>query len=98
MASQLKISMKRRRNVLKLVQKIEILDKLKSGDTVISLARKYGINEFSVQEIQKNEVTIRRNIKESTSILNKTCYITLVYRNPELTKKNLTRIKRKKNQ
>jgi len=77
MASQLKISMKRRRNVLTLVQKIEILDKLKSGDTVASLARKYGMNEFNVQEIRKNEVTIGLSVKESTSILNKTYFITL---------------------
>jgi hypothetical protein len=31
--------MKRRGNVLSLVQKFEILDKLKSGDTVVSFAR-----------------------------------------------------------
>lgn len=88
--------MKRRRNVLTLVQKIEILDKLKSGDTMASHARKYGMNKFSVREIQKNEVT-KCSAKKSASILNKTCFITLDYHNFQLTKKNLTRKKRKKN-
>jgi hypothetical protein len=59
MASQCKISIKRRRNVLLLVQKIEILDKLKNGGTVTSLARTYKMNESSFREIRKNEVTIR---------------------------------------
>jgi len=58
MASQSEMSIKRRRNVLSLVQKIEILDKLKSGDTVASLARTYKMNQSSVREIRKNEKTI----------------------------------------
>jgi hypothetical protein len=54
MASKCKMSIKRRKNVLLLVQKIEILDKLKSGDTVASFARTYKMNEPSVREIRKN--------------------------------------------
>jgi len=76
MASQPKISMKRRRKVLTLVQKIEILDKIKRGDTVASLARKYEMNESSVREIRKNEVTIRHSVMESAPISSKTCFIT----------------------
>ncbi|KAF0746713.1 tigger transposable element-derived protein 1-like [Aphis craccivora] len=68
--------MKRRRKVLTLVQKIEILDKIKSGDTVASLARKYEMNESSVREIRKNEVAIRRSVMESAPISSKTCFIT----------------------
>lgn len=75
MASQTKISLKRKRNVLTLVQKIEILDKLKS-DTVFSLTKKYEMNESSVQELRKNEETIRRSVMENASISNKTCFIT----------------------
>lgn len=76
MASQPKISLKRRRNVLTLVRKIEILDKIKSGDTVASLARKYEMNESSVREIKKNEVTIRRSVMKSAPFSSKTCFIT----------------------
>jgi hypothetical protein len=53
------MAIKRRINVLSLVQKIEILDKLKSDDTIASLARMYKMNESSVREIRKNEETIR---------------------------------------
>ncbi|KAL4084407.1 hypothetical protein QTP88_028230 [Uroleucon formosanum] len=70
------MSVKRRRNVLSLVQKIEILDKLKSGDTVASLARTYKINESSVREIHNNEEIIRRSVIESSPISNKKCFIT----------------------
>jgi len=78
MASQPKISMKWKRNVLSvltLVQKIEILDKIKSGDSV-TCYRKYEMNESSVREIRKNEVKILRSVMESAPISNKTCNIT----------------------
>lgn len=57
MAPQRKISTKIKRSGLALVQRIEILDKLKSV-TVASLARKYEMNESSVREIRKNKETI----------------------------------------
>jgi hypothetical protein len=56
MTSQCKMLKKRRINVLLLVQKIEILNKLISGVTVASLARAYKTNESSVMS---NEETIR---------------------------------------
>lgn len=61
MASQLQISIKRKKNVLTFVQKIEILDKLKIGK-VASLSKNYEINESSDREIRKNEETIRRSV------------------------------------
>jgi len=66
----------KRRNVVPLVQKIEILDKFKSGVTVASLARTYKMKESSVRKIRKNEETIRRSVMESAPISNKTCFIT----------------------
>jgi len=68
MATQPKIAMKRKKNVLTLVNKIEILDELKSGETVASLARRYEMNESSVREIRTNEDAIRRSVMESVPI------------------------------
>jgi hypothetical protein len=42
--------------------------KFKNGNTTASFARKYENNESSIQEVQKNEETIRHSIMESIVI------------------------------
>lgn len=69
MAFQPRTAMKRKRNVLMLVKQIEILDKLESDETVASPSRRYGMNEYSVREIQKNEDTIQRSFMENAPML-----------------------------
>lgn len=66
---------KRKRVVLSLVEKIKILDALKS-DKVASVARKFGMNESSVRELRKNEEKIRASVKESGLLCAKTASVT----------------------
>lgn len=64
------------KNVLTLVQKYKILDKLKYSDTIASLARKFEMNVFNIWQKWKNEETIWCSITKSALISNKTCFIT----------------------
>lgn len=49
-------------------KKIEISDKLKSGETVASFAGKCEMKESSAREIRKNEDIIRRSVMEKVPI------------------------------
>ena len=48
-----RVQNKRKRVVLTLFQKMEILEKLKSGRTQISIAQEYGIGAATVYDIKK---------------------------------------------
>jgi len=51
-------SNKRKRNVLTMEQKIEILTKLDKGETIVSLSRDFNIGKATVSDIKKNRHAI----------------------------------------
>ena len=67
---------KRARKMMTLQQKIELLDKLKRGDSAASVGRFYGINESTVRTIKKNEASIRASIASGTSKSAKVTFLT----------------------
>jgi hypothetical protein len=58
---------KRQKQVMPLIKKIELLDRLKSGESVASVSRIFKVNESTVRYIKKKEDDIRRSVKEGTS-------------------------------
>ncbi len=58
MAERSKVAVKRKRTVLTIEKKVEILDKLKKN-SCSSLAKEYGIRISTVCELKKNEEKIR---------------------------------------
>lgn len=49
----------KKKKIIALAEKIDILDELKSGATFSSLGRIYGVNESTIRSIKKSEVKIR---------------------------------------
>ena len=56
---------KRSKAVLKLSEKVKVLDKLRNGMSVAAVGREFKINESTVRSIRKKEVEIRNSVKES---------------------------------
>lgn len=56
---------KRNKQVMPLIKKIELLDKIKNGESMASVAKFFNLNESTVRYIKKCEDKIRRNVKES---------------------------------
>ncbi|XP_061782440.1 putative CENPB DNA-binding domain-containing protein 1 isoform X3 [Nerophis lumbriciformis] len=71
---------KRRRKMLTIVEKVELLDMLKLGKSYTSVGRHYGINESTVRYIKKDEknirataaITLNKNAKRVVTPRNKT--------------------------
>ncbi|XP_061774524.1 tigger transposable element-derived protein 1-like [Nerophis ophidion] len=71
---------KRRRKTLTIIEKVELLDMLKLGQSYTSVGRHYGINESTVRCIKKEEknirataaITLNRNAKRVMTPRNKT--------------------------
>lgn len=57
---------KRRRKVLTLLEKIAILDKLRTGVSIASLSRQIDINESTIRTIRKSEQKIRQSVRISS--------------------------------
>jgi hypothetical protein len=68
-----------------LSSKIELLDKLSKGESLVSVANHYHINESTVRSTKKSEENIRRSVSESSPIAAKICSIT---RDVKIEKKN----------
>jgi isopropylmalate/homocitrate/citramalate synthase len=76
MTSHNKGIVKRSKEVMTLSSKIELLDKLSKGESVVSVANHYHINDSTVQSIKKSEGKIQRSVSESAPIAAKICSIT----------------------
>lgn len=57
---------KRQKTVMPLIKKIELLDKLKCGESIASVAKLVNVNESTIRYIKKNEENIRRSVREGT--------------------------------
>lgn len=58
--------------MLKLIEKIKILDKLKFDKTIVSFTKRYKMNKSNVRKIRKNKDTLRCSVIESAYITIKT--------------------------
>ena len=52
---------KRKKDVMDLTQKLKILDLLRQGEKVATIARRYGVNELTIRSIRNNEDKIRKS-------------------------------------
>ena len=57
---------KRQKKVMSLNHKVDLLDRLSSGQSVASVGRLYGVNESTIPYIQKREKVIRESVAAST--------------------------------
>lgn len=63
-------SIKRKRNVLTIEQKLEILNKREKGESVASLSRIYEVGKQTIRDIIKNKVKLQNFITQSDSFKN----------------------------
>ena len=57
---------KRQKKVMSPGHKVELLDRLSRGQSVISVSRHDGVNESTVRYIRNNEKVIRESVAAST--------------------------------
>lgn len=75
MASTEQRFVKRKRNVMTLETKIQLLDCLAAGETYGSASKKFKVNESTVRTIKKSEQAIRASVPCGASTSNKvTCF------------------------
>jgi hypothetical protein len=65
---QLKMAEKRKRVVLDLNQKIEIIKRLKKGETVTSIALIYGVGRTTVNDIKRDALTTLSHTEAETML------------------------------
>lgn len=56
------------RQSISLERKVAILDKLKSGQGSTSVAKEYGLNESTVRNIKRMEVSIRKSVSSASNV------------------------------
>jgi hypothetical protein len=62
---------KRQKRVMNLNCKLQVLDRLGSGESAASVGKVFGVNESTIRYIKKNGVSIRTSIGRSTATGNK---------------------------
>ena len=58
----------KKRKMMAVNEKVNLLDMLKAGHSFVSVARHYGLNESMVRYIKKDEVKIRKTASISFSM------------------------------
>ena len=62
---------KRQKRVMRLANKIKVLDMLVRGDSAVSVGKHFNVNESTIRSIKKNEENIRKSVSRSSETGNK---------------------------